>query len=191
VDSFGLPTPEIPSGESTLTTLTIFGASSHLWRELFTELREELCELNDKILKYDKLLSRLSKAHPVCRRLETIPGIGPVTASAVVAAVGKPHDFKNGRQFSAWLGLVPQQNSTGGRTKLLGITKRGDKYIRKLLIQGARMELRFAKKRGNSWLIALHERRGSNRAAVALANKNARRIWALLAHETEYQLNVA
>ncbi len=162
-----------------------------LWRELFSELREEFCEISDKILKYDKLLCRLSKAHPVCQRLETIPGIGPVTASAIVAAVGRPHDFKNGRQFSAWLGLVPQQNSTGGRTKLLGITKRGDKYIRMLLIHGARIELRFAKKRGNSWLVALQERRGNNRAAVALANKNARCIWALLAQETEYRLNAA
>ena len=127
----------------------------------------------------------------MCRRLEKIPGIGPVTASAIVAAVGKPHDFKNGRQFSAWLGLVPQQNSTGGKTKLLGITKRGDRYIRKLLVHGARMEVRYAKKRGNHWLMAIHQRRGYNKAAVAFANRNARRIWAVLAHDTEYQLEAA
>ena len=157
-----------------------------LFREVFFDLKEELQALHEKIALYDKRILQISKAHPVCQRLEQLGGIGPITSTALLAAVGKPHDFKNGRQFSAWLGLVPRQHSTGGKPKLLGITKRGDKYLRKLLVHGARIELRYAKKREDPWLLAIKERRGYNRAAVALANKTARRIWAVLAKDEPY-----
>jgi len=151
-----------------------------LWREVFEELRNEFAALQEKVKRYDCILKRISEKSEVCQALETLRGVGPVTSTAIVAAVSDPSNFKNGRQFSAWLGLVPKQHSTGGKQKLLGITKRGDKYIRKLLVHGGRSEVQFAKKRDNSWLLRLRERRGFNRAAVAQANKNARKIWATL-----------
>ncbi len=158
-----------------------------LWVEVFTDLRDELFELDRRIEHYDDIVQRISKENPACKRLQTIPGVGPVTATAILAAGNDPKDFKNGRQFAAWLGLVPKQYSTGGKTTLRGITKQGDKYIRTLLVHGARIEVRFAAKRKNDWLIDLAKRRGFNRAAVAYANKNARRIWALLAHEESFK----
>ncbi len=126
-----------------------------------------------------------------CQRLQTIPGIGPVTATALIAAIGEATQFKNGRQLAAWLGLVPREHSTGGTPRLLGISKRGDRYLRKLLVHGARATLRWVATRSDDrsrWLKALIARRGKNRAAVALANKNARIAWALLAHNQEYRV---
>jgi transposase len=162
-------------------------SSRELWRVVFLDLKQELDEINLKIKHYDKIIKQISTSHPVCQRLEQMWGVGPLTSTAILAAVGNPHDFKNGRQFSAWLGLVPKQNSTGGKTKLLGITKTGNRYLRRLLVHGARIEIRFANKRGNTWLLELKQRRGYNKAAVALANKNARRLWVLLTSEQEYQ----
>lgn len=156
-------------------------AERDLWNKLFTDLKHELQELDMKILEYERLITKISRAHPVCKKLEDIHGVGPLTSTAIIAAVGNPTDFKNGRQFAAWLGLVPKQHSSGGKTKLLGITKKGDKYLRKLLVHGARTECMFAKKRNNTWLMQLKERRGYNKAAVAYANKNARHIWRVLA----------
>ena len=115
---------------------------------------------------------------------------GPLTATALIASVADPLVFKNGREFSAWLGLVPRQNSSGGKTQLLGISKRGDVYLRTLLIHGARSPLRWAdrKEDGRSrWAQSLVERRGKNRAAVALANKNARIVWCLLSRGETYR----
>lgn len=155
-------------------------SSRVLWREVFQELRDEFAALREKEKHYNRILKRISQEQDACQALEQLRGVGPVTSTAIVAAVGNPADFKNGRQFSAWLGLVPKQHSTGGKQKLLGITKKGDKYIRKLLVHGGRSEVQYAKKRENTWLLALKERRGFNRAAVAQANKNARRIWATL-----------
>ena len=132
--------------------------------------------------------------HPVCQRLETIPGLGPLTATALGAAVSDPSAFKNGRQFAAWLGLVPRQHSTGGKARLLGISKRGDVYLRKLLVHGARATLRWVglkADRRSQWLRGLLERRGKNKTAVALANKNARIAWVLLTTEQVYSREVA
>ena len=126
------------------------------------------------------------------RRLEAIPGIGPLTASALVASVGDARTFKNGRQFAAWLGLVPRQNSSGGKDKLLGISKRGDIYLRTLLIHGARAVLRHLHRHADQaegWLARVAARHNPNIATVALANKNARTVWALLAHGRDYQAN--
>ena len=123
------------------------------------------------------------------RRVERIGGIGPITASAFVASVGNTKNFKNGRQVAAWLGIVPRQDSTGGKPKLLGISKHGDVYLRTLLIHGARAVLRHLERRPDqtdSWLARLMPRRGKNVAAVALANKNARIAWALLAHQRDF-----
>ena len=115
-------------------------------------------------------------------RLMTIPGVGPITATALAAAVADAKEFKNGREMSAWLGLVPRQHSTGGKPKLLGISKRGDTYLRKLLIHGARAALRFADRkqdRRSRWVMEVESRRGRNIAAVALANKTVRTSWVL------------
>lgn len=162
---------------------------SPLCIQTFNELYEELVELNVRIEKYDKQLEHIHRTHPVSKRLATVPGIGPLTATAIVAAVANPGDFKNGREFAAWLGLVPRQCTTGGKPRLLGISKRGDKYIRKLLVHGARAVLRFAKRKSDRvsiWVTQLYERRGHNRSIVALANKNARMLWALLVTDRVY-----
>jgi transposase len=161
-----------------------------LSQELFWKLLEEFAALEQQIAFYQEKLESLAKTHPECQRLMSIPGIGPITATALLAAVGDVGVFKNGRQFAAWLGLVPKQHSTGGQTRLLGISKRGDSYLRKLLIHGARATLRFAglKTDGRSrWIQGLLERRGWNRTAVAVANKNARIVWALLSRGGLYQ----
>jgi transposase len=122
------------------------------------------------------------------QKLEAIPGIGPITASAIVATVGNATAYKNGRQLAAWLGLVPKQYASGGKQTLLGISKRGDTYLRTLLIHGARSVVRFAENKAEpeSWLHKLIMRRNKNVAAVALANKNVRIIWALLAKGTTF-----
>lgn len=124
------------------------------------------------------------------RKLAKLPGIGPITASALVATVGDANSFQNARQMAAWLGLVPRQHCSGGRSMLLGISKRGDVYLRTLLIHGARSVLYAAQRKQqeiDGWLGGLIKRRNANVAAVALANKNARIVWALLAHDREFR----
>ena len=158
--------------------------------EIFERLLEELRELEERQKWYDARVQAIHRNHPVCQRIAEIPGIGPMTATAMIAAVADPKAFRNGRQMAAWIGLVPRQHSSGGKERLLGISKRGDVYLRKLLIHGARSVLRTIENqtetRQNIWLKKLVERRGMNRATVALANKNARKIWVLMAHEKSY-----
>lgn len=152
-------------------------------RALFVGLREELKALDVKIAAMDKDIENLAESQETSKNLMTIPGVGPVTASAIVASVGDASIFKNGREMSGWLGIVPRQNSSGGKTKLGGISKRGDKYLRKLVIHGARSVLMHIDSRDDQqarWLKQLVERRGFNRACVALANKNVRTMWALM-----------
>jgi transposase len=161
-----------------------------LSQELFRTLFEECGRLDQEVASYQKKLEALAHTHPVCQRVQTIPGIGPLTATALLAAVSDAGVFKNGRQFAAWLGLVPKQYSTGGQTRLLGISKRGDSYLRKLLIHGARATLRWARTQvdpRSQWIRRLLERRGWNRTAVAVANKNARIVWALLSRGGVYE----
>jgi transposase len=162
--------------------------------EVFRHLYDEFLALEKRLAYYDEKLTAMGQAHPECQRLQTIPGIGPVSATALIAAIGDVTQFKNGRQLAAWLGLVPREHSTGGKPRLLGISKRGDRYLRRLLVHGARATLRWVdtKRDGRSqWLRALIARRGKNRAAVALANKNARIVWALLAYNQEYRVRTA
>ena len=157
--------------------------------ELFAQLYDEFGALEKRLAYYTDTMARIGAAHPVCQRLMTIPGIGPLTATALVAAVSDAAHFKNGRQFAAWVGLVPQQHSTGGKPRLLGMSKRGDVYLRKLLVHGARATLRWIglkTDRRSKWLRGLIERRGKNKAAVALANKNARIVWVLLTTDQMY-----
>jgi transposase len=156
---------------------------TNIARQTFTDLLNELYDLQKRIDSYEKKIEAMSRAHPVCQKLMTIPGIGPITASAVMSAVGDATTFKNGRQFAAWLGLVPRQHSTGGKPRLLGISKRGNKYIRMLLILGAKsvmMRTGQYSDRRSMWIKQLEARRGKNRTAVALTNKNARVVWVLM-----------
>lgn len=161
-------------------------------RLLFTRLHSELKELDEKIAVLDQDIENLANSQDVTQNLMTIPGIGPITASAIIASVGDASIFRNGREMSGWLGIVPRQNSSGGKSKLGGISKRGDKYLRKLLIHGSRSVLIRIDSRDDKqaqWLKKLVERRGFNRACVALANKNARTAWALITKGEAFQLD--
>ena len=158
-------------------------------RALLRELGDELRRLDERVGEYDAQLAATARGTAACRRLMAIPGIGELTATALVAAVGDAKAFRDGREMAAWLGLVPRQHSTGGRPTLLGISKRGDRYLRTLLIHGARSALRVAGRREDRrsrWALATEARRGRNVAAVALANKNARTAWAVLARGVEF-----
>lgn len=146
------------------------------------QAHERLIELERQCAAHNGLIEQLARAQPVCRRLMREPGVGPLSASAFLATLGDPTHFRNGRQVAASLGLVPRQHSSGGKTVLLSISKRGDKYLRTLLIHGARAVFRHAPGKTDPlslWVCELARRRGTNRAVVALANKNARRLWAI------------
>lgn len=161
-----------------------------LARETFAELYERLRDLDRRMQAYDRRLASLAAASPAAKRLMTVPGIGPVTASALVASVGDAGAFDSGRQFAAWLGLTPRQHSSGGKTRLGRITRRGDRYLRTLLVHGARALVQRAAGRDDPtsrWVQAVRVRRGFNKATVALAAKNARIVWAVLARAQDYQ----
>ena len=160
-------------------------------RRLLERLNKHLKELDRQVDELELQIKLWHKESELSRKLEAIPGIGPITASAIVATVGDATAFKNGRQMAAWMGLVPRQHSSGGKQNLLGISKRGDTYLRTLLIHGARAVVRFAENKAepNQWLCKLMARRNKNVATVALANKNARIIWALLAKGTTFRLD--
>jgi transposase len=156
-------------------------ALTALGQEMFGKLVEACVAVEELIASDQPKLESLAQAHPPCQRLMTIPGIGPMTATALIAAVGHVGVVKNGRQFAGWRGLVPRQHSTGGQPRLVGISKRGDRYLRKLLIHGARATPRWVELRTDSrspWIRGLLKRRGWNRTAVAVANRTARIVWA-------------
>ena len=159
------------------------------FRLLLQRLGEHLKEMDRQVGELEREIQRWHRHNEVSHKLAAIPGIGPITASALVASVGDANSFANGRQMAAWLGLVPRQHSSGGKPTLLSISKRGDAYLRTLLIHGARAVLRVSegKVEADSWLTRLLARRNKNIAAVALANKNARIAWTLLAHGGDYE----
>ena len=163
-----------------------------VFRQLIDRLDLHLKELDHQIRELEIQIQAWHRANEDSRKLAQIPGIGPITASALVASIGDAKHFADGRQLAAWLGLVPRQHSSGGKQTLLGISKRGDTYLRTLLIHGARAVIRVAERKTDhvaSWLAGLMGRRNKNVAAVALANKNARAVWALLAQDREYKAN--
>lgn len=167
---------------------------SDLFRETLHELYEEIVHLDTRVEVLEKKLKRMSEQNEDCLLLQTIPGIGLLSATALAAAIGDIGAFKNGRELAAWLGLVPRQHSTGGKTTLLGISKRGDSYLRTLLIHGGRAVVRVAHKyqdKKNRWVSELDQRRGKNITAVAVANKNARIVWAVLSKRAAYQTAAA
>jgi len=161
-----------------------------VFRHLLRRLGDHLRELHRQVGELELQIQLWHRQHDASCRLAQIPGIGPLTASALVASVGDAKSFANGRQLAAWLGLVPRQHSSGGKSVQLGISKRGDSYLRMLLVHGARAVIRVAEKKpgyADSWLARLIGRRHPNIAAVALANKNARIVWALLKHDRDYR----
>jgi transposase len=165
-----------------------------LAREVFAELYARLCGFDKRITEYDRRIEQLARASEAAQRLMQVEGVGPLTATAIVATAGDGQQFKNGRQFAAWLGLVARQRSSGGKARHGRITKRGDVYLRTLLIHGARALMRHLtgrEDRKSRWVLALKERRGFNKAAVALAAKHARILWALLAYGRDYQVVTA
>lgn len=162
-------------------------------RELVRWALEDLGRLEQRIAACDRTIGLATRDDPVARRIQEVVGVGPTTADAIIATAGNAREFKNGRQFAAWLGLVPRQFSSGGKSRLGSITKRGDAYIRTLLIQGARSVLNHALRasperatRLQQWATQLHGRAGYHKALAAIANKNARVLWALLAKEETY-----
>lgn len=166
-------------------------------RQLLQRLYDHFKELDRQEQELELQIKCWHRENEASKKLAAIPGVGPLTASAIVATVGNAREFKNGRQLAAWLGLVPKQHSSGGKQVLLGISKRGDTYLRTLLIHGARAVIRVAEKKPvlssvegaepDGWLRKLMARRNKNVATVALANKNARIIWALLAKDRVFR----
>lgn len=197
---FGLIIPQgINKVISKLTEILDSGALSDLSYETFSELKEEFINSNNKIIALEKRLRILAGELEQYKRLTSIPGIGLITATALIASIGNAKYFNNGRQLSAWLGLVPKQYSSGGKERLLSISKRGDTYLRTLLIQGARAvlnaKLRFTTEthknkkdfsKFTEWMFNLSERCGHNKATVAIANKLARVVFAVLRTSNDY-----
>jgi transposase len=156
---------------------------------LFERSRAEFHRMEEDEQFYTAQLERIATAHPVAVRLMQIPGVGVLTATAVLATVSAPQEFKNGRHFAAFLGLVPRQHSSGGKAKLLGLSKRGNSYLRRILVSGAQSLLRWSPRRTDAigrWVITLRQKKPWNLVAVALANKNARVIWHLLRYDVDY-----
>ena len=151
-------------------------------------LATQIEQLDAAVAALEKQLMAFHKSNPMSRRLATISGIGPIIATAIATTVTEPGQVRSGREFAAWLGLVPRQNSTGGKTRLGGISKRGNRYLRRLLINGASANLLRSKAtNANPWVIGLRRRRPNLVVAVALANKTARIAWAVMQHKEDYQ----
>ncbi|WP_231701176.1 IS110 family transposase [Aliiruegeria sabulilitoris] len=161
-----------------------------MFRDLLREIFDELTELDRRISSCNRKIRNLLRTNEMCQRISRIEGIGPITATALVAAMGDRTCFRNGRQFAAWLGLVPKQKSSGGKARLFALSKRGDRYLRTLMIHGARAVLGKAGGKEDPrslWITRMRERRHPNVVAVALANKNARIVWSILSRGQEYQ----
>lgn len=161
---------------------------SDLARLIFSELLDQVADFDRRLKKLDATIVRLCRSNPTCRRLAKLPGVGPVVATAIVAAVNEGRQFRSGREMAAWIGLVPRQYTTGGKPRLGGIGRRANHYLRRQMIHGARAVVSRLPKDADgqaTWLQALVARRGFNRAIVALANKTARIAWALLNRKEE------
>lgn len=189
---FGLTAAIGREGLGKLIAVILDGEDERVTREArvcLTMLVDQLRLVNLQILENDRLIRTNARATEAGRRLMEIPGVGPLLASAMVAAVADPAAFKTGRNLAAWIGLVPRQNSSGGKERLGGITKQGDRYLRQLLVVGALAVVRYAQRNGTRrpWLVQLLARRTPKVAAVALANKNARMIWAIMISGERYR----
>jgi transposase len=169
------------------------GLTDH-FRSLLHGVWSDLTALDDRVLELDRAIRKLANSNEVTRRLQQLRGVGPMVATALVATVGNAEQYRKGRQMAAALGLTPRQHSSGGKERLLGISKRGDVYLRSLLIHGARavvFQAKHKEDRLSRWVTAIAVRRHPNVAAVALANKTARMAWAMLRNETDYDPDCA
>jgi transposase len=189
---FGIIIPQGISNIATRAPELIEDASNELpgaFRVLVQRLLDHLKDLDRQVDELEVQIQTWHRNSDLSTKIAQVPGIGPISASALIASIGDAKNFDSGRQLAAWLGLVPKQHSTGGKSKLLSISKRGDTYLRTLQIHGARSVIYHAAKKPEScsWVNAVVNRRNKNVAAVALANKNARIIWALLAHDQRYE----
>ena len=186
---FGITLPNTPAHVRREAAAACEGLP-HFAQLALADLREHLSGLDQRISRYDAELEALSRLSESAQRLMKIRGVGPLTAVAVVATVGVARDFSSGRQFAAWLGLVPRQHSSGGRSRLGQITHHGDAYLRTLFVQGARSVLQTAKRyndRMSRWIMSLYARRGYHKTLVAIAAKNARIAWALLSKAQQFR----
>lgn len=189
---YGLVVPQGIGNVTKRVPELIEDASNELpgtFRVLIDRLLEHLRLLHRQVDELEVQIKAWHRANEASRRLEKVPGIGPLGASALVASIGDAKNFENGRQLAAWLGLVPRQHSSGGKARLLRMSKRGDAYLRTMLIHGARSVMRSVVQKADTqnWAFQVASRRNKNVAAVALANKTARIVWALLVHEREYR----
>jgi transposase len=187
---FGLVAP--PGREGLQRLIDYLGAEERVpatARGCLLMLVEQLQLLNVQVLEADRAILAAVRADETARRLMAVPGVGPLLASALVAAVPDPHAFRSGRNLAAWVGLVPRQNSSGGKERLGGITKAGDRYLRQMLVVGAMAVIRHAERHGTrrAWLVRLMGRRPTRVAAVALANKTARTVWAMMTTGESYR----
>jgi transposase len=158
-------------------------------RKILFNCHKKILELDLEVEEYTKKIEQYCSDNEACKRLMQLSGVGPMTASIVYASMGSPKHFKNGRHYAAYLGLVPKENSSGGKQCLLSISKRGDRYIRSLLVHGARAVVKYVDKKADNlscWAQRIKAQRGYNKAAVAVANKNARHMWAILAYGDKF-----
>ena len=164
------------------------GRVPYIARQVLQVMINHIEDIQVRIVGLEKQVLAWHKSNPVSQRLATIPGIGPIIATAIAATVADPNTFRSGREFAAWLGLVPRQNSTGGKARLGGISKRGDSYLRRLLVNSAHTVLLCSKQaKTDPWLTSLLTRKPRLVAAVALANKTARLVWALMSRQDTYR----
>lgn len=164
------------------------------FRRLLNGMWADLLSLDQRVKELDREISEIAAADPVAQRLQQLRGIGPMTATALLAKVGDASQFANGRQMATSLGLTPKQSSSGGKEKLLGISKRGDSYVRCLLVHGARSVIRLAKDKDDRlsrWVMRIANARHPNVAVVAMANKTARIAWAMIRNGSDYQPELA
>lgn len=190
IAEFGLVAPTGREGlQRLIDSLPTIDQAPPIARTCLMMLASQLKLVNEQILQTDRAILASVRGNEVARRLMTIPGVGPLVASAIVASVPDPKAFRSGRNLAAWIGLVPKQNSSGGKERLGSITKAGNRYLRQMLVVGALAVIRRAKQCGShrTWLTQLMSRRNTKQVAVALANKTARTIWALMTSGQAYR----
>jgi transposase len=194
---FGIVAPVGRKGIETLLNVVTDASDKRVpvvARICVAALGVQLRRLKEQILEFDRMIMAWHRSNEASKRLDAIPGVGPILATALVASVADPKAFRSGRSFSAWIGLVPKQHSSGGKDRLGSISKQGDRYLRSLFMAGALAVIRYAKIHGSRhrpWLTALLARRPSKVAAIALANKIARMVWAMMARGERYKEPVA